>query len=237
MQLYTHAYGTGSSRIALLHGISGDHEMFADLTGLLTARGNSVIGVDLRGHGKSPRGDSYRIEDFASDLVETLPTGLDAVIGHSLGARVLLAAADRLAPRRAIYLDPAWHVRGMLDARGMHANVGEHPDGSAFTRSELAALNPLWGTENLLRAQRSHARWDAGMLAAISSMVDEQEFVVPVAQRPSLVIYGGRSPLYAAAPVDQIRAAGYEIRIQEGAAHNIHLDDAEATMRCLEGWI
>jgi len=47
-----------------------------------------VIAPDLRGHGLSPHGDSYRYADYAGDLLSLLDDlGLEraAVVGHSLG--------------------------------------------------------------------------------------------------------------------------------------------------------
>jgi len=183
--LHTKQYGDGSKRIALIHGVSGDHRMFHDLTDRLTARDYTVIGVDLRGHGESPHADSYEISDFADDLVETLPGGLDAVVGHSLGGVVLIDAVERLQPKRAIYLDPAWFVPASFDEAAQHANVGEHPDGSPYSLDELAELNPGWGRENLVRAQQSHERWDATMLPKLSRLVRQRNVAqIPPRSRP-----------------------------------------------------
>ena len=63
--------------------------------------------VDLRGHGDSPRADRYRVSDFVGDLVDTLPTGLDLLVGQSLGGRAGMLALPRLTPKRFIGLDPA----------------------------------------------------------------------------------------------------------------------------------
>jgi pimeloyl-ACP methyl ester carboxylesterase len=62
-------------------------------TGLYT-----VTTLDLRGHGLSDRANSYRLDEFADDVVDALPAGLDSVIGHSLGGAVLVRAVDRLQP-------------------------------------------------------------------------------------------------------------------------------------------
>ena len=70
----------------------------------------TVTTVDLRGHGASDRSDDYGIDAFADDLVETLPTGLDLVVGHSLGGTVLERAVGRLAPAHALYLDPGFRL-------------------------------------------------------------------------------------------------------------------------------
>ena len=78
---------------------------------IVAAGGATVTTVDLRGHGASDRSDVYTVEAFADDLVETLPTGLDLVVGHSLGGSVLERAVARLAPAHALYLDPGFRLK------------------------------------------------------------------------------------------------------------------------------
>ncbi len=38
-------------------------------------------------------------------------------------------------------------------------------------------------------------------------------------------------------PQQQLIEQGYEIRVQPRAGHNMHLDDADATMDALSGWL
>jgi hypothetical protein len=39
-------------------------------------------------------------------VIETLPGGLQTVLGHSFGGRILLHAVEKLRPERARYVDP-----------------------------------------------------------------------------------------------------------------------------------
>jgi len=235
--LHTEQYGNGTKRIALIHGISGDHRMFHDLTDRLTTRDYTVIGVDLRGHGQSSHAGSYEISDFADDVVETLPNGLDVVAGHSLGGVVLIEAVERLQPKRAIYLDPAWFVPSTFDVDAQHANVGEHPDGSPYSLEELVELNPGWGRENLVRAQQSHQRWDATMLPKLGRLVAQRDVAHISPTVPSLVLLAADSPLWPGYPQEQLIERGYEIRTLPRVGHNLHLDDADGTLEALAGWL
>jgi pimeloyl-ACP methyl ester carboxylesterase len=237
MLLHTRRYGHGTRRIALLHGVSGDHRMFHDLTDRLTQRDYTVIGVDLRGHGQSPRADSYAISDFADDVVETLPTQLDVILGHSLGGVVLIEAVERLQPGRAIYLDPAWFVPTSFDEVAQHANVGEHPDGSPYSLEELDRLNPGWGHDNLVRAQQSHAWWDATMLSQLARLADQRNVALIPPVVPSLVVLAEQSPLMPDFPQQPLIDRGYEVRVVPGVGHNLHLDDPDATLSAFAGWI
>ena len=111
MKLHTETNGSGPLHVALVHGLGGNGATWRPLIDLMLATGKyTVTTVDLRGHGESERATSYVIELFAADLAENLPTGLDAIVGHSLGGPVLARAIDRLQPRQAVYLDPGFHL-------------------------------------------------------------------------------------------------------------------------------
>jgi pimeloyl-ACP methyl ester carboxylesterase len=238
MQLIVHTTGTGTKTIALLHGISGEAAMFADLTAILAERFDAtVLGVDLRGHGDSSRAGSYTFDEFADDVVDTLPAGLDVVMGHSLGGGVLLRAVSRLLPGKAVYLDPAFVAPEATTELASRANVSEHEDGSPFSEEELAAVNPGWGHVNLQRAMHSHAKWDASMFEQV--MADVQQASAPDQPPvvPSLVLLAENSPLVDDALSSQLGELGFEVRVQADAGHNLHLDDVEATIRALDGWI
>jgi len=74
-----------------------------------------VIAPDLRGHGLSPHGDSYRYADYAGDLLSLLDDlGLEraAVVGHSLGGRWFCSLRRTAIPSPSI--EPAgggWRFR------------------------------------------------------------------------------------------------------------------------------
>ena len=106
VKLNTVTVGNGSRTAALVHGASMSTEAWKYFVPYLLEHDLTLILVDQRGHGDSPRADSYRIEDFADDLVETLPTGLDFLIGQSLGGLTAAWAAERLRPKRYIGARP-----------------------------------------------------------------------------------------------------------------------------------
>lgn len=140
MRLHTTTWGEGDRVALLIHGIMADHRTWRRVGPALADKGYRVIAVDLRGHGASARAGSYTARGFADDVVETLPTGAELAIGHSLGGLALSLAVERLAPRRAVYSDPAWHLpagddgyRGELFAQA-----------KAATREQVAAMNPRW---------------------------------------------------------------------------------------------
>jgi pimeloyl-ACP methyl ester carboxylesterase len=237
VKLHTTTTGSGTKSVALFHGISGESAMFAEFAEHLAATYDlSVIGVDLRGHGLSPRADDYSLAAFADDVVETLPSRLHGVVGHSLGGQVLLQAVSRLLPERAIYLDPAFEVPKSPVLAG-RANVSEHDDGSPFSPDELATVNPGWGPENVQKALVSHSHWDSSMFEQVMTAMPEAKPVTEPPVVPSLVLLGGDSPLVSPELAQRLRDLGYEVRVQEHAGHNLHLDDVDATVACLDGWL
>lgn len=104
--------GTSAAPIVFVHGWCCDHSYFAPQAGHFSAR-HRVVSLDQRGFGQSDKpAQEYTIEGFADDLAwlcEKLGLERPALVGHSMGGAVVLAAAAR-HPRlaRAVVLsDPA----------------------------------------------------------------------------------------------------------------------------------
>lgn len=82
----------------LLHGVTSSVFSWSAVVPAL-ARDFVIRAIDLRGHGRSghPR-HGYRQQDYASDVqavLEDAGVAHPLIVGHSLGARVALAWADR----------------------------------------------------------------------------------------------------------------------------------------------
>ncbi|HLK10529.1 MAG TPA: alpha/beta hydrolase [Candidatus Binatia bacterium] len=97
----------------LVHG-NGAHAHWWDALVPALVPGWRLVVPDLRGHGESgwPAEPAYGLEDFVEDLTavaDALAPGGVALVGHSMGGRIALAAAARLPER----------VRGLaiLDSR------------------------------------------------------------------------------------------------------------------------
>ncbi|PFG19336.1 alpha/beta fold hydrolase [Serinibacter salmoneus] len=95
--LWAVATGEGPP-LVLLHGNSEDHHVFDALVPMLASR-YTLIGLDSRGHGLSPRGGvDLRIADMADDVAATLQgLGLAGVpvLGFSDGGNIALELALR----------------------------------------------------------------------------------------------------------------------------------------------
>ncbi|AUG75515.1 hypothetical protein CFP65_0553 [Kitasatospora sp. MMS16-BH015] len=237
MKLNTQEWGTGDRVALLVHGIMSDHRTWRRVGPALAERGYRVIAVDQRGHGLSPRGagetpqERYALEAYAEDLVETLPAGvsLELAVGHSLGGITLLRAVERLAPARAVYVDPAWQF-----------GQAEGVDPAMFvefrhaTREQIAGLNPRWEAEDIEVELATLAAWDPDSALAMPG----QHSGLPVAPAvPSLVVLADQSFLVSAEDAELLRRRGFEVRTVPGAGHTVHRDDHEGFLAALEGWI
>mgnify|MGYP002138571717 CR=1 FL=1 len=86
----------GRPPVLLVHGMGSDHTTWRKVAGALRAQGRCVAAVDLRGHGRSGRAGSYRLDDFRDDLrvvVDDLGADRVDVVAHSLGAHAALRMA------------------------------------------------------------------------------------------------------------------------------------------------
>lgn len=89
MKLSTTTVGSGSRTAALVHGLSASSRHWTEFARLLADEHYCTVTlVDLRGHGDSPRAERYQLGDFPDDLVETLPQGIDFLIGQSFGGLI-----------------------------------------------------------------------------------------------------------------------------------------------------
>jgi len=230
MQLHTTTTGDGERHVGLVHGLGGDGATWQPLVDRMLATGRyTVTTVDLRGHGHSGRASSYSLDEFATDLVEALPTGLDSVVGHSLGGAVLVRAVARLRPRRAIYLDPGFHLA--LPTTGIAGRL-------------FWAVPPLTlGVASLAQARKTkavRARYDAATVAlldgarerfdtkmAIGVFRDVAHAPIEAAPPavPSVVVLSDDSPAVLPDPVAHLfEGVGWELRRLPGVHHDMHLE-------------
>ncbi|OLR93456.1 alpha/beta fold hydrolase [Actinokineospora bangkokensis] len=239
MKLRVATTGSGPRRAALVHGLGNSGATWGPLAERMAERGWTVLAPDLRGHGASPRADDYTMAAYADDLVETLPAGLDLVVGHSLGGSVLRFAAGRLAPARAVYLDPGFGIR--LPVEGAAAKLFW-----AAPKLSLGVVGLLGlpatrkreaGCSERVRAllQRAKADADPAMIiptfhdAALTKMRAPEDPAVP-----STVLLSAESgqvvPEELAAG---LAGRGWEVRRAPQVRHSFWLEDLDYTVESL----
>ncbi|MFD5141945.1 alpha/beta fold hydrolase [Streptomyces sp. NPDC058401] len=226
MKLVTYSRGEGSRTAALVHGNSMSHDIwreFADI--LIRDHDLSLVLVDLRGHGRSPRAKSYAIKEFAQDLVDTLPTDLDFLIGHSLGGVVSALAAPSLRPRHYIGLDPAFDI---TLAKGLVLLlVGPHQSRLPGWFLGLLGQPPAGAPPDTMeRFRASWRNWDSGMMWHFTR---ESRPLIPAGPPavPSTLVLADKSFVVSKAMARSLEAAGWDVRVKPGAVHDLQVQDPE----------
>jgi pimeloyl-ACP methyl ester carboxylesterase len=137
----THGPSDGRT-IVLLHGLSDNRRTWDGCVEDL-ARSHRLLVADLRGHGESPHGGSYRAGDYATDVAELIEAevgGPAIVVGHSLGgltASALAAARPDLVA--AIFLGDPPLFEGDAEARAASPAAAFFPAFVAAVRAWQAA--------------------------------------------------------------------------------------------------
>jgi pimeloyl-ACP methyl ester carboxylesterase len=236
MRLAVTETGNGPRTAILIHGIMSDSRAWHRVTAELERHDFRVIAVDLAGHGRSPRADRYSPAAWADDVVETLAPLLhgppDVVMGHSLGGLVASLVADRLAPRAAIYIDPAFSfpkgLRGL--AFKLFFAMAPRP-----RRAALVKMNPKWHAEDVEIELATLRDWDKRTILGFS---DTTRLVPPVSLvAPSLVVLAEKSLLITEQVAGRLRRQGMTVRTIAGTGHTVFRDDHAGFMLAVFEWL
>jgi pimeloyl-ACP methyl ester carboxylesterase len=226
VQLHLRRWGSGAKTALLVHGFSDDADTWWRVGPAVAALGYTVLAPDLRGHGRSPRGGSYSLEDFSQDLVDTLPVGADVAIGHSLGAIALGMAAGQLAACRTGFVDPAW-LRPPADL-DLTAALASCPE-------ELPLSTALWDRAEVVVDLASNAQVDARVGPSLTEALRERgPLMPPPAPEPgSVVLVPALDPVLPVEAHPLLESLGYRVLTQPGVRHVMHRDDFAGFMDLL----
>lgn len=250
--------GARGERVVLfLHGILGSGSNLRTLAKrLVEARPDlSVWLVDLRGHGRSPKGTAGpSIDACAEDVAALARTGpVAAAVGHSFGGKVALALTEKRTLEDVVLVDSVPGTREPL----------REGDSALAVLATIAALDPVYPTKSaFIRAVAAkHGSTIAQWLALSTESVEggvrfaldraEIEALLadyfardlwPLAERPPgktrvHLVIGERSISYSQADRSRAReAAAREPRVSVDvlpADHWVHVDDPEGLLRVL----
>jgi pimeloyl-ACP methyl ester carboxylesterase len=236
MRLAVHRSGSGQRTAVLIHGMMSDHRAWHRVAAELQDDGYRVVAVDLAGHGASPRSRRYSPRTWAADVAETLEAELDGppdlLMGHSLGGLVASLVAEGLAPRAAIYIDPAFAFPRGVRGVALKTMFTLAPRPGAWT---LRRLNPRWSAADVDLELATLRLWDK---RTILGFVDTGPLVPPQnLVAPSLVILAEKSLLISRAVADGLRGSGMTVTTVPGSGHTVFRDDHAAFMTLVRGWL
>jgi pimeloyl-ACP methyl ester carboxylesterase len=196
----------------------------------------TVYAPDLRGHGRSPKPESYAVAEYAADLAALPGGGWDLVVAHSLGGVVALqaAVAGDLRARRLLLLDPvleltererelltATCIAEVADGRTVNAVRAEHPEWHPLDVHLKARAARHTSVEVVRKTLAENRPWDFRQLALAVTC-------------PTTIL--GAEPaqgaLMAPALGRELCALHHELRYRRvrGAGHSIHRDQPEAAI-------
>lgn len=240
-----HESGRPDARpLVFLHGVTDDGQSWPDAVARWSADW-WVIGVDLRGHGLSPRFEpeerTRMMEVFVEDLIDilgALPTPA-AVVGHSLGGRIAaLAAVQRPELFAGLVLeDPAiWSGYGLSLAanRQRHDEVAATQANPAAARARLAD-ETSWSDAELDAWAASKVRVDLDMLLEMDlGPVDPAE-VFNALRKPTLVLWDADGNLAC----DRAILANDLVRFEylDDIGHCMRRDDPERFHGFVDPWL
>lgn len=230
MKLATYTTGSGSRHAALIHGVAVSGKVWTEITRLLVeCYDYTVTTVDLRGHGLSPRADSYAIRDFSEDLVETLPHNLDLLMGHSLGGRAAVDASYFLHPKQLICLDPGFHL-GKVSGF-MFVNVLPKMITAPDWLKPYLPITPAETSEEMRQLiVNEMKKWDSKMISGIIERGIGHDYHVASPATPSTVVFSENTFVVTKELIRRLEIAGWNVRFKKNAEHDMYLQDPNGTI-------
>lgn len=243
----THApTGTARGTVVLLHGLTDSGASWADAVARWTSTGWTVVTVDARGHGHSPRWTSAELESGPGDVmaadVAAIVTGLGdpvALVGHSMGAAVAVAAAAH-APDHVwavVAEDPPWPLppRQPDAARALQYVLDHAADLSTPPKvrtDRRRAESPTWPESELEPWAHAVEQTDAALLATgdIVPRTPWPELVARLSASdvPLLVVTGDHDVLVDEASEAAALHEGADVARLAGAGHCVRRDVGDA---------
>jgi lipase len=209
--------------VVALHGVSGSSDVFNRLARPLTDR-YRIVGLDLRGHGRSDKEPPWDIPTHLADIADTLDAaGIDRapVMGFSFGGRLAVELAARHPARveRLVLLDPALqippsNVHALADAARNDVSWASVDEAVAARRATgIAPYAPqgFWDdwALSLGTAPDGRVRWlaDRNAVVTIYSELATAPPSFALCRLPTLLITGAESALVQPAHIAAYRDA------------------------------
>ncbi|WP_145692144.1 alpha/beta fold hydrolase [Rhodococcus rhodochrous] len=201
--------------------------------------------IDMRGRGLSDSADSYGLKDYVDDLhavIDSLELESPLVLGHSMGARVagLAASLDSENLAGTILVDPPMTSgpgRGPYPVTRREFENQLEAARHGLDIDEMAETWPTWPTRELgIRARWLSSCEDAAIAATHAGFEKDDFFDVwPSIPTPTVLMYGGNSPMVTEQSIEEARPLNPAARLVEvpDAGHMVFWDAPKPALAAL----
>lgn len=231
MRLHVNEASGGDETVVLLHGMLGSAESWRRVVPLLVDAGYRVLALDLPGHGLSPRDPTMTLKGAADAVVDTVRAVVDhppaLAIGHSYGALLLAAAAERMRPDLAVYVDAPLSFPGGADRAVALARYED--DKRRRTPEWLRETRPHYSATDAAVEGRAAERFDPATSASISAGPGGTWEPAP----GSIVVRAEPSAYVGDDDAARLRRHGVDVRGIPGAAHTVWYSHFDAFVASL----
>ncbi|SDM61012.1 Pimeloyl-ACP methyl ester carboxylesterase [Oryzisolibacter propanilivorax] len=240
----------------LIHGVLGDHSVWAWQSRWLAHHGWNVLAVDLPGHGRSGGDAPESVEQaaaFVAALLDAAGVQRAALVGHSWGSLIALQAAADLGERisHLVLVGTAYPMK--VSPALIEASQSDPEQAlklvNVFSRSTLAPPSGagawVYGAgmalgRRVLQGNRTANVFQRGFIACDRYANGEQ--AIAALQCPVLFVLGARDqmtpPKAARTLIDAARGAGKAVRVVELPVGHHQMQEApEATLAALRDFL
>jgi pimeloyl-ACP methyl ester carboxylesterase len=198
---------------------------------------------DLRGHGRSPRAESYTLADHATDLAELMIANRAqddvVVLGHSMGGAVgleLASGAYGFVPRRVLGLGVkvAWTPEEVARLQGLAAAPVREFDSLEEAQQRFLKVSGLAGLALPGSAPARHGvvsirgtpKWRLAADPATATVgAPAMEALVAAAKCPIHLAAGEHDPM---SKLEDLRRWDPDAEVLPGLGHNAMVEDPAA---------
>ena len=249
--------GRGSPALVFVHGFACNLEDWRHQVARFSPS-NETVACDLRGHGRTPgRPHECSIEHYGGDvaaLVNNLELESCILIGHSMGCRVVLAAARLLGNKVSgiVLIDGSRNATGDPDAAEAAARATVEKMGyAAFAETLFRQMffKPSAEADAIVaRAVQSSAafgpelwprvtRWDAGSMDAAFAALRAPVLAIQSTTRNAQLQRTPLKPGDTSPWLDYVKSKGATVEIIPDVGHFTMLEAPEAVNRLMSEFL
>lgn len=221
-----------SGHAVCLHGITGNSTSWWRIADHLASQGFLVTAPDLRGHGNSARPvDGYQIEQLIRDVVDSVGTSIDLLIGHSFGGTLALqaVATGALTSWMTVLEDPVIRLSQDQAHQVAETEIAWEPADVVST----TAAQPGWLPRDAAGRILAHYQMDPDAIRLAWTANAPWDFTASLAQAATLTqlvaVVPTRSPyINADLRAELLSTLGQRAVLDIDSGHSVHREAFEA---------